>query len=502
MEIELITDIVIVGGGTAGWMTAAAVCRFPPKSCRVRVIESDEIGPIGVGEATIPAIKLFNSSLGVDEAAFLRETQGTFKLGIEFVNWWRQGHSYTHAFGAVGRDVAPVPFHHFWLKMKAHGKARPLRDYSLNAEAQRQNKFARPGPNAKLPLAGMADAYHFDASLYARFLRRYAEAHRVTRTEGKVVSVNLRGDDGFIESVTLQGGEIVAGDLFIDCTGFRGLLIEEALKTGYEDWTHWLPCNRAVAVQCETRGPLTPYTKSTAHEAGWQWRIPLQHRVGNGYVYCSEHLSDEDAKSALLAHLEGPSLTEPRVLRFTTGKRRKTWNRNCVAIGLAGGFLEPLESTGIHMIQSVIGRLLAFFPNRNFDQADIDEFNRRVDFDIEHIRDFIILHYKATQRDDTPFWRRCREMDVPAHVKDKMALFGANGRISRFHDELFSEAGWLQVMVGQGIVPRGYHPLVDEMSNGDAEELLQAVRGSIEQTVGTMSTHSEYIARYCAARAA
>ncbi|MBW8368302.1 MAG: tryptophan 7-halogenase, partial [Arenimonas sp.] len=418
-----VRDVVIVGGGTAGWMTAAALSKVLGPQHRIRLIESEDIGTVGVGEATIPMIKLFNQALEIDENDFIRETKGSFKLGIEFVNWGRLGDSYIHGFGKIGQDLGVIPFYQHWLKLRQAGQAGPLDDYSINTAAARANKFMpalTDRPNS--PMADIAYAYHFDAGLYARYLRGYAEARGVRRTEGKVAQVTLRPEDGFVDAVVLESGERVEGQLFVDCSGFRGLLIEQALHTGYQDWTHWLPCDRAMAVQCASSGPLTPYTRSTARTAGWQWRIPLQHRVGNGYVYSSQFISDDEAASTLLANLEGEALMTPKPLRFTTGKRNKFWNKNVVAIGLASGFMEPLESTSIHLIQSGIARLTAFFPHAGFDAVDVDEFNAHSHFEFDKIRDFLILHYHATERSDTPFWDYVRTMSIPDSLQHKMDL--------------------------------------------------------------------------------
>ena len=491
--------IIILGGGTAGWMTAAALCKVLEGSYRIRLVESEEIGTVGVGEATIPMIKLFNQALEIDENDFIRETKGSFKLGIEFRDWGRIGDSYIHGFGKIGQDLGVVPFYHYWLKMHALGKAAPLDEYSINTMAARHGKFMRAvtdRPNS--PLADIAYAYHFDAGLYARYLREYAEARGVQRIEGKVVDVSLDGESGDVASVTMDGGRQVAGQLFIDCSGFRGLLIEQALKTGYVDWTHWLPCDRAMAVPCASTGEITPYTRSTAREAGWQWRIPLQHRIGNGYVYSSKHLSDDEAAAKLLSRLDGEALADPRPLRFVTGKRKRTWNRNVVAIGLSSGFMEPLESTSIHLIQSAIARLTAFFPHAGFEPADIDEFNAHSDFEVDRIRDFLILHYHATQRSDTPFWDYVRTMDVPDTLKHRMALWNANGRVFREHTEMFAEPSWVQVMHGQRMVPAGYHGLVDIHSEEKIAEYLEGIRGVIGNCVRAMPSHDAFIARHCA----
>ncbi|GAB3382475.1 tryptophan halogenase family protein [Lysobacter fragariae] len=497
-----VKDIVIVGGGTAGWMTAAALSKVLTRDYNIRVVESDEIGIVGVGEATIPMIKLFNNALELDENDFIRRTKGSFKLGIEFKDWGRIGDTYIHAFGKIGQDLGMVAFYQYWLKMHQAGKAGPMDDYCIGALASRNNKFMRAVTDRpSSPLADIAYAYHFDASLYARYLREYAEKRGVVRTEGKVVDVQLHGESGFVESIQLQSGEMVAGQLFIDCSGFRGLLIEQALKTGYIDWTQWLPCDRAMAVPCASSGPLTPFTRSTAREAGWQWRIPLQHRVGNGYVYSSRFISDDEAAAKLLANLEGEALADPRPLRFVTGKRRKMWNRNVIAVGLASGFMEPLESTSIHMIQSAIARLTAFFPHAGFDQADIDEYNAHSDFEYDKIRDFLILHYNATQRDDTPFWNHCRTMEIPETLQRKIDLFRSNGRVFRENNEMFAEMSWVQVMFGQGIHPRGYHALVDLFPEEKIAQYLESVRGVIGNCVQAMPTHDAFIKANCAASA-
>ena len=494
--------VVIVGGGTSGWMTAAALAKVLQGKYTIRLVESDEIGIVGVGEATIPPIQLFNKILEIDENEFIRETMGSFKLGIEFVNWGQLGNRYIHGFGTFGQQLWTVDFHQYWLKMYLAGKAPDLENYSITRMASRANKFMRPAqdmPNS--PLAQITYAFHFDASLYARYLRKYAEARGVKRIEGKIRHVQLHASSGHVQSVELESGERVEGDLFIDCSGFRGLLIEQALGTGYDDWTHWLPCDRAVAVPCAPVADITPYTRSTAHRAGWQWRIPLQHRTGNGHVYCSDHVSDDEATATLLAGLDGQRLAEPRIIRFTTGKRRKQWNRNVVAIGLASGFMEPLESTSIHLVQSAIAKLLTLFPAQGFSQPDIDEFNAQMDFEYTRIRDFIILHYHLNQRDDSAFWARCREMAVPESLTRRMALFNSHGRIFREAGELFTEVGWLQVMHGQGLRPVGYNPLVDLYPESEIADFLNGIRSVIGKCVQVMPSHADFIARTCAAPA-
>jgi tryptophan halogenase len=502
MTPHAVKHIVIVGGGTAGWMTAAAMAKVLLGNFTIRLVESDDIGTVGVGEATIPQIRQFNQALEIDEDDFIRQTQATFKLGIQFVDWGRRGDSYMHGFGILGRDRGILPFHQYWLKAHLAGKVSAIGPYSLNVVAALSGKFMRPPDlGAESPLSSIAYAYHFDAGLYARYLRHFAEARGVRRTEGKVKETLLRPADGFIEAIVLDSGEKVLGDLFIDCSGFRGLLIEQALHTGYEDWTHWLPCDRALAVPCASAGPPTPYTRSTAREAGWQWRIPLQHRIGNGYVYSSAHISDDDACRTLLANLDGARSSDPRPLRFVTGKRRKFWNRNCVAIGLAAGFMEPLESTSIHLIQSAITMLLSFFPDQGFDPVMTDRFNQKSAMDWERIRDFLILHYHATERSDTAFWNDCRSMIVPPQLQGYMDLFRHSGRFYRENEELFTQISWVQVMLGQRITPRSYHPLVDLLSDADLDAFIGNVRHIIERCADTMPPHEKFIARYCAANA-
>lgn len=496
--VDRIQDIVIVGGGTAGWMTAAALSKVLAGAYRIRLVESDEIGIVGVGEATIPMIKLYNQALDLDENDFIRQTKGSFKLGIQFLDWGRIGDDYIHGFGKIGQDLGVVAFYHYWLKLHREGKVGPLDDYSINTAACRANKFMRAvtgRPNS--PLADIAYAYHFDAGLYARFLRGYAEARGVQRTEGKVVDVLQHAETGFVEAIVLDGGERIDGQLFIDCSGFRGLLIEQTLHTGYTDWSQWLPCDRAVAVPCASNGPLTPYVRCTALAAGWQWRIPLQHRTGNGYVYSSHHISDDEATATVLGRLDGEPLAEPRVLRFNGGKRKKTWDRNVYAIGLSSGFLEPLESTSIHLIQSAIARLTAFFPHAGFDRADIDECNAHADFEIDRIRDFLIAHYKATERDDSPFWDHCRTMDIPESLQRRMDLFRSNGRIFREGSEMFAEVSWMQVLHGQRVPVAAYHPLVDVYPEEKIVDFLGGVRGVIGKCVEVMPTHDAFIARHC-----
>ncbi|ATY34035.1 tryptophan halogenase family protein [Sphingomonas psychrotolerans] len=498
--MEQIRQILIVGGGSAGWMTAALLARLFQGLYQITLIESEEIGTIGVGEATIPAIKKYNELLGLDENDFLRRTQGTFKLGIQFVDWLRCGSSYIHGFGVIGQDLGWLRCHQYWLKMHGLGRASDFANYSINTAAALADKFRRADPKmAESPIGHIANAFHFDASLYAKFLRGFAEERGVVRREGKVTDVALDPENGFVRSVTMADGAVIEADLFIDCSGFRGLIIEQAMQTGYEEWTQWLPCDRAIAVPCARSDAFTPYTRATARSAGWQWRIPLQHRTGNGHVYSSRYVDDAEAEAMLLANLDGAQLAEPNRIRFVTGKRRKTWNRNCVAIGLAAGFLEPLESTSLHLIQSAVIRMVRLLPDARFDPATIAEFNRQTDFEYERVRDFIILHYKATERDDTPFWRYCRDMEVPDTLRHKIDLFAANGRIFREDEELFAEESWIQVLLGQGVIPRGYDPLVDIKSEPQIEQYLGNVERVIRKCVEVMPTHDDYVANTCPA---
>ncbi|HAF81205.1 MAG TPA: tryptophan halogenase [Brevundimonas sp.] len=495
--------ILIVGGGSAGWMAAALFSRLFRGLYDITLIESEAIGTVGVGEATIPAIKTFNALINLDEADFMRRTQASFKLGIQFNDWDRIGASYIHGFGVIGRDLEWLRCHQYWLKMRAAGRASDFAAYSINTAAALQNRFMRADPQRNgSPLGHIAHAFHFDAGLYAKYLRGLSEAAGVRRREGKIASVQLRPDDGFVQSVTMEDGAVEAADLFIDCSGFRGLIIEEAMKTGYEDWTHWLPCDRALAVPCARTEPFTPYTRATARPAGWQWRIPLQHRTGNGHVYSSRYMDEAEAERILLSNLDGEQLAEPNRIRFVAGKRRQVWNKNCVAAGLASGFLEPLESTSLHLIQSVLTRLVRLMPDGGFDPTTIAEFNRQMDFEYERIRDFVILHYKATYRDDTPFWRDCRDMAVPDTLQRKMDLFRANGRVFREDDELFTEESWIQVFLGQGVIPAGYDPLVDVTPEAEIERFLNDVETVIGKCVAVMPSHADYVARVCSAVAA
>lgn len=492
MSADRIRKIAIVGGGTAGWMAAAVLARFlKPADVTIQLIESQEIGIVGVGEATVPVIQVLNGLLGIDEADFLRKTGGTFKLGIEFRDWSRLGQTHFHFFGDFGAPIEGIPPHHHWLKMRQLGQAAALGEHSLPYVIGKLGRFS-------LPAADYKYAYHFDAGLYARYLRANAEARGVRRKEGKVVDVELRGEDGFIRTLVLDSGERIDAEFFIDASGFRGLLIEQALHTGYEEWSHWLPCDRAAAVPCTCEGDLTPYTVSTARAAGWQWRIPLQHRTGNGYVYCSQYIGDDAATDALLSGLDGRPLAEPRLLRFTTGHRKQFWNRNCLAVGLAGGFLEPLESTSIQLIQTALARLIEMFPDRNFDPAVSAEYNRVSVNELERIRDFLILHYCATQRDDSPLWRYCSTMSVPDSLKHKMDVFRSSGRVPLYSEESYQEPSWVSIFLGQNIYPKRYDPLVDNIDTEHLKRGLLQRRRAIRRLAEGMPMHSDFIARYAA----
>lgn len=492
--------ILIAGGGSSGWMTAALFARLFQGLYDVVLVESAEIGTIGVGEATIPAIKKYNELLGLDENEFITRTQGTFKLGIQFNGWLNGQDSYIHGFGVIGQDWEWLRMHHYWLKAHELGRAGDFADYSINTAAALKNKFLRSQPNmADSPLAHIAHAFQFDAALFAKFLSGYAQDRGVRRREGKIVDVTLRPDDGFIQSVTMADGEVIEADLFIDCSGFRGLFINQALGVEFEDWSHWLPCNRAIAVPCERSEDFTPYTRSTAHGAGWQWRIPLQHRTGNGHVFSTRFMDDAEAEKILLANIDGKPLADPFKVDFKAGKRRQLWHKNCVAVGLAGGFLEPLESTSLHLVQSGIIRLVRLLPDGGFNPANVAEFNRQSDFEYERIRDFIILHYKATTRADTPFWDYCRTMELPETLQRKIDLWMANGRIFREDEELFSEESWIQVFLGQGMIPRGYDPLVQIKSDVQIAQFLGNIQSVIGKCVDVMPSHADYVAKTCPA---
>ena len=485
-------------------MTASLLAHFMrggPTS--ITLVESEEIGIVGVGEATIPSIQEFNRAIGLDERDFIRQTKATFKLGIEFVNWARLGDRYFHQFGFHGdrysEHVDTVYLHHYLLKLWRDGDDSALEDYCTEAVAARMGRFTWPSREPAQARPPLRYAFQFDAALYAHYLRGFAEKLGVKRVEGKITSVDQRGEDGFIEAVVMENGTRVEGDFFVDCSGFRGLLIEQTLKAGFEDWSHWLPCDRAVAVPCEGLETITPYTRATAQDAGWQWRIPLQHRIGNGHVYCSEFISDDEAASILMANLDGEPLADPRPLRFKAGRRQVFWKKNCVAMGLAGGFLEPLESTSIHLVQSAVFRLLALMPVDDADDSTIEEFNRLSAIEYEQVRDFIVLHYKAVERDGSPLWNHCRNMSIPDALQHKIELFRNRARIARFDGQLFIEPSWVAVFLGQGIHPQHYDPLVDAMDIGELRARLAKIRETLRQTVAAMPAHKDFIDEHCRA---
>lgn len=505
MNDKPIRRIVIVGGGTAGWMAAAPLAqrlaRRPDAPCEVILVESPDIGTIGVGEATLPTIRYYNAALGLDADDFVRRTKASYKLGIEFKDWGHLGNRFFHGFGDFGPSLDRHPSHLFWLRMSTQFDNMPaLENWSVSSIMARKNKFVPPHTGTPSITDAYSYGYHFDAGLYANYLRDYAVAHGAQRLEGTVVEVEQHPESGFITAVKLRDGRRIEGDLFVDCSGFRGLLIEGALKAGYDDWSEQLPCNSALAVPCASAPALTPYTRSTAKEAGWVWRIPLQHRTGNGHVYCSRFISDDEAAATLLSNLDGRALAEPRLIRFQTGMRKLAWNRNVVALGLSSGFLEPLESTSIHLIQSGIQRLLDFFPDRGWSAIDRDEYNRQSRFDYERIRDFIILHYHLNQRTDSEYWKECANMTIPDTLRHKMAMYRSHGRVVRVDNELFSEVGWIQVFEGQNMPIDGYHPLADAQSEEDIAEYLESVRDVIAKCVDVMPSHNDYIARMCAAK--
>lgn len=492
---EKIRKVVVVGGGTAGWMSAALLKRVLTDQVDVELVESDAIGIVGVGEATIPPIQLFNNVLGLDEAEFLRESKASIKLGIKFENWRKQGEGYFHTFGAPGRSQAFCHFHHFWVRAQQAGDTSYLWDYDLNYIAAMQGKFAKLQAND--PVWEMQYAYHFDASLYGQYLRRYSEKLGVIRTEGLIENVGIHPETGHVEKLILKDGREVAGDFFVDCSGTRGLLIQQHLDTGYDDWSHWLPCDRAMAVPSERFERTVPYTRSIAHSAGWQWRIPLQHRNGNGLVYSSSHYSDDEAADILLNNLDSNALAEPKIIPFRTGRARKQWNRNVVAVGLSSGFLEPLESTSIHLIQSAIVRLITLFPHAGVAEELVDEYNRQSQFEIEYIRDFIILHYYLNERDDSQFWLDLRNMDVPDRINEKIRLFRTSGTLTKDNMDIFHESSWLQVMLGQGVMPADYHPLADTLTSAQLEDKLAKTRETKLQPLSKMPSHDEFLEIFC-----
>lgn len=484
---QKVDHVVIAGGGTAGWMAAAALSRLVGRKLSITLVESEEIGTVGVGEATIPTLLTMNRLLQIPEPDFIKCTHGTFKLGIRFENWLHEGHDYIHSFGDTGRGCWAGGFQHFWMRGQKEGVAKTYGDYCAELKAAEANRFGILSDHK------LNYAYHLDATAYARYLRKMAEASGVRRIEGKISHVAISSDSGDIESLSLEDGRLVAGDLFIDCTGFRALLIEETMKTGFDDWTHWLPCNRAWAVQTELKGEPVPYTRAIAHDAGWRWRIPLQHRAGNGLVYCNEFLEEESAKQRLLSLVDGEPLIEPRPIRFQTGQRRRYWHKNCVALGLSSGFIEPLESTSIHFIQNGIMWLLLMFPDPVISQASVDEYNQKLRAESERIRDFIVLHYVANERTGDPFWDECRRIPVPDSLKQRIELFKDAGRVFKPQDDVFSENSWVQVLMGQGISPQRYHNIADAMSPDQLAQFLLEIENNVSRTVGALPNHGEFV---------
>ena len=490
------TRVVIVGGGTAGWMTAAALVRRLGHAADVHLVESEEIGIVGVGEATLPHLRFFVEMLGLDEAEFMRATHATIKLGIDFRDFGRIGTSYIHPFGSFGRELQGIPFHHLWRRMQAEGRADDLFAYSIANVMAAENRFAPPSADTRALQSTYSYAYQFDATLFGPYLRDYALARGARRTEGRVVEVEQDPESGDVRALRMQDGRRIEGDLFVDCSGFASLLLGRTLGEEWEDWSHWLPCDRAVAMPCVAApGPIEPYTRATAMEAGWRWRIPLRHRVGNGYVYSSAHTSDEAAAAALTAALEGKALAEPRVLRFKAGRRKRSWSRNVVAIGLASGFLEPLESTSIYLVQGAITQLVELFPvGGGIEERDRREYNRMVDLEYDRIRDFLILHYHATERDDSAFWNHVRTMAVPDSLGEKMDLFRRSGRIAKYSQGLFLEPSWLAVYVGQGIVPEGWDQRASALDAAGLARAMDKLRAQVAEAVAAMPDHAAYLA--------
>ncbi len=492
--------IVIVGGGSAGWMTAAALSSMLPEgSASLTLIESDKIGTVGVGEATIPDMINFNAMLGINEAEFLKATNGTFKLGIEFIDWGKKGDRYLHPFGQHGVDMQGIDFHQYWLHSKANGQAAELERYSICAVAAKQNKFSLPNPNPKSVMSHLRYAYHIDATLYAKYLRNYAEKRGVMRVEGLVQDVSQDSETGDISGLTLETGDTIEGDFFFDCTGFRALLTEKTLGVPFKDWSHWLPCDTAQTVASERVGPLLPYTKATAKTAGWQWRIPTQHRTGNGHIYSSQYMEDDEAIDILMEGLDSPAKGEPRKIRFKTGCRESFWNKNCIAIGLSSGFLEPLESTSLYLIQMGISRFISLFPTAEVSPVVRAEYNIQMQKEFDQVRDFIILHYVATERDDSPFWNYCRNMSIPDSLQRKINLFREAGRVFRYDDELFSKPSWVAVCVGQNIYPKAVDPIVASLPPAQVNHSLNSMRDAMNRTAQKLPTHEEFLQRFGAA---
>jgi len=498
-----VKSIVIAGGGTAGWMAAAALSRMLDTSqVKITLVESEAIGTVGVGEATIPNIATFNKMLGIEEREFMAATNATIKYGIEFAGWTKETESYFHPFGTHGRDMMGMSFHQFWRKMHALGKAERLENYCATAMAAKQGKACLPSRDPKSLMSTLSHAYQFDAGLYAAYLRKFSERNGAVRMEGKITDVDVDSESGFIKTLHMDNGESLSGDFFIDCTGFRALLSEKVMGTPFRDWSHWLPCDSALAVGSEKQTDTPPYTRATARQAGWQWQIPLQHRTGNGHVYCSSYLSDEKAGETLLHTLETSPLGAPKQLRFKTGQRERMWTKNCLALGLSGGFLEPLESTSIYLIQAGISRLLALFPDSGFNTTEIDEYNRLMDMEFAQVRDFLILHYVANERHGEPFWDYVRNMSVPDSLTRKIELFKSRGRFFRYEGDLFTETSWVAVFLGQNVLPQSYNAIVDGMPERDIDAALNAIKSELDRDIPHMPSHEEFLSRYCPSKMA
>ncbi|MDG1827092.1 MAG: tryptophan 7-halogenase [Henriciella sp.] len=495
--MDQVKRICILGGGTAGWMTAAALSnKFKGLGFEITLIESNEIGTVGVGEATLPHIRFFNSALGLDEKFVMKSTNATFKLGIEFCDWGKIGDSYIHPFGDYGLPMPDTEFHQLWLREKAERGAPRLDEYSYSVMAAEKGKFHFPGDDTTQIGSNFGYAYQFDSSLYAKLLRSYSENNHVRRIEGKVVETHLNAESGYVKSLSLENGAQIEADIFVDCSGFRGVLIEQALETGYEDWSRWLPCNRAYAVQSESRGELLPYTRATARKAGWQWRIPLQHRTGNGHVYCSDFISDEDALHQLMSTLEGPALTDPKKLFFKTGRRNAFWSKNVVAIGLSAGFLEPLESTSIHLIQEGITNLVELFPSGEIDEYDIREYNDRMELNFDRVRDFLLLHYVATQRDDSEMWRYFRNLELPESLTEKMEAWQKRGYVIPYEHGVFLPPSWISVMLGQNLEPKSFDQRVNKIPQEELSNLLRSIHTQTHQKIHQAPAHAAFLAEY------
>jgi tryptophan halogenase len=493
VSTQTVKRVVIAGGGTAGWIAAAALSRHLGPLLDITLVESDEIGTVGVGESTIPTARTFHRLLGLDERGFMRAAKASFKLGITFENWGGIGDRYIHSFGQVGHSTWMGGFQHLWMQAAAQGFGGDIGDYCFELQAIKHERFATSDK------ANINYAYHLDAGLYAGFLRAFSEAHGAKRVEGKISEVRQNSETGYIESLLLSDGRVLEGDLFIDCTGFRGLLIEQTLKAGFEDWGHWLPTDSAIAAQTASTKPASPYTLASAHEAGWQWRIPLQHRMGNGFVYSSQYMSDDEARARFRAKLDGEPITEPRLIRYRAGTRNVVWEKNCIAFGLASGFVEPLESTSIHLIMLGATHLVQNFPFGGMNPALIRRYNQQSRTELERVRDFVILHYHQTERDDSPFWNYCRTMEVPETLAQRIALFREDGHIIQDSDDLFRVDSWLQVMIGQRVQPQGHHQMGRLLPPEELRQALTNLKGNISKAVAGLPRHQDFLDQYCPA---